>query len=241
MPMMFGSKRLQLRKLAELRRQTDLNTYFGAGGEGLYQHVGAFCEGAFDCEYVSPWTISGANVDARYLVIGQDWSSSDQLEAFPPNRHVIDHGFDPKFITNGLLDLLLEKHLNTMRRECYLTNLFPFIKSGGAGSNIPMGHFVQCAKDFLVPQIQIVAAPIVLCLGLNTFIALARALDGEGATAPAVAIGDMRECAQSVIFAMAHTGAQGTMNRGMDQVHRDWQRVAAFADRKKCTCCLTPL
>jgi hypothetical protein len=217
---MCGSKRLRLNQLACDRSRTDLDAIFGVG---KYRHIEEFHGGVFECDHVSPWTLSGSNVDAGYMVVGQDWSSSNQLEKCPPNIHMIDHGFDPKFISNGVLDLLLEKHLQISRRECYLTNLFPFVKFGGAGAHIPLGHLERCAGSFLVPQIRIVAAPIVICLGKDTFNALMCAIGQKSGE-----IGDVSEFEQSKLCAVAHTGAWGLNNRGMDKVNRDWQKIAAL-------------
>jgi hypothetical protein len=226
---MSGSKRWQLHKLVEKRRATKFQDYFGENATALYGHVGEFHDGVFECAYVSPWTISASNVDARYMVVGQDWSSRDQL-AKPPSRHVIDHGFDPKFKTNANLELLLNNHLQIKRCECYLTNLFPFIKSGAAGTVVPPSHLERCARDFLVPQIEIVGAPLVICLGLQTFNALMKAVGQATANDMGSAIAGPREFQRSKLCAVAHTGTLGTKNRGgMDQVHIDWQQLAALA------------
>jgi uracil-DNA glycosylase len=220
---MWRSKRERLHELGSQRGHADLDTIFGVDSAGQYQHIGEFHGGVFECEHVSPWTLSGSNVDACYMVVGQDWSSSKQLEKCPPNTHIINHGFDPKFISNGVLDLLLEKHFRVSRRECYLTNLFPFIKKGNAGAAIPMPHLEWCATNFLLPQIEIVAAPIVICLGKDTFNALMKAIKQQPH-----GIGAILEFEQSKLCAVAHTGAWGLNNRGMDKVNEDWRKIATL-------------
>lgn len=217
-------------ELAEKRKSTDLRVYFGETGD-RYRHLGEFHGGIYDCHHVSPWTRSGGCPNASVMIVGQDWSSAEHLEKDPPNPHMAVCGFDPNFLTNRNLNRLLARHLKTTRSACYLTNLFPFIKSGQANGFIPMGHLVRCATDFLVPQIEIVGPRAVICLGLRTINALGRAIGLSGARQLADAIAaSPRLIDGTKIFAVAHTGSLGTKNREPEQVERDWQRIARLAE-----------
>ena len=117
-----------LLQLARLRQSARLDGYAS---------IGDFHDGIFECDHVSPWTKSGCNVDAEIMIVGQDWSSSDALGRDPPDLHSAALGFSPKFPTNSNLDDLLERHFGLDRADCYLTNLFPFVKSGNASAGIP--------------------------------------------------------------------------------------------------------
>ena len=92
----------RLKALARTRRETDLAGLFGKNAP-LYSHIGDFHGGVYECDDVSPWTKSGGDVDADFMIVGQDWSSYTQLEK-PVNRHIVDYGFDPDFPTNRNLD-----------------------------------------------------------------------------------------------------------------------------------------
>ena len=34
-------------------------------------------DGYYECDYVSPWSISAQNVDAELMILGKDWASSE--------------------------------------------------------------------------------------------------------------------------------------------------------------------
>jgi len=207
-----------LLQLARLRRSSRLDGYAS---------IGDFHDGIFECDHVSPLTKSGCNVDAEIMIVAQDWSSSDVLGRVPPDLHVAALGFDPKFPTNSNLDDLLVRHFGLNRAECYLTNLFPFIKTGKASAGIPLKDLVASAQRFTLKEVQIVSPHLVICLGLKTFLAMMRARGLKGSPNMDQAINSPFEFANAKIHCVAHTGALGMNNRGRGQVEKDWQQLAA--------------
>ena len=207
-----------LLQLARLRQSTRLDGYAS---------ISDFHDGIFECDHVSPWTKSGCNVDAEIMIIGQDWSSSDALGRDPPDLHSAALGFSPKFPTNRNLDNLLERHFHLNRKECYLTNLFPFIKLGKASAGIPLKHLVASAQRFTLPEVRIVSPQLVICLGLRTFLALMRAVGLKGSPKVDQAVKAPFKFANAMIHCVAHTGAFGMNNRGRGRVEEDWQLLAA--------------
>lgn len=197
-----------------------------------YQYLHEFHSGLYECDHVSPWTRSGSNVDAAVMVIGQDWSSADVL-AGEPNREVARDGFDGSFQTNRNLDDLLGRHFRLARTQCYLTNLFPFIKPGGASSPIPMADLVWSAREFTLPEVRAVAPKLAICLGLRTFHALARADGRRPPSTLAQAIASPFEFGGSRVHCVAHTGALGMNNRSRAQVDKDWEALAKLLQPEK--------
>lgn len=189
--------------------------------------IGDFHGGIFECDHVSPYTKSGHNVDAEIMVVGQDWSSADSLGKFPPNRESAELGYTPKLPTNRNLDDLLDRHFGLTRADCYLTNLFPFVKQGGMSTGIPLKDLVASAQIFTIPEIQIVEPRLAICLGQRTFIALMRANGLKDSPRMDDAVNSPFTIGQSAIHCAAHTGALGMNNRGREQVELDWQTLAA--------------
>lgn len=190
-----------------------------------YRCLHEFHGGLYECDHISPWTKSGKNSDAAVMVIGQDWSSADVL-AREPDLRIAEYGFDCNFPTNRNLDELLKYHFGLERADCYLTNLFPFIKPGGASAHIRMADLVWSAREFTLPEIRIVSPKLVVCLGLRTFRALARA---DGRRLPptlAQAIAAPFSIAGSGVHCVAHTGALGMNNRSRERVDKDWKALA---------------
>lgn len=207
-----------LLRLARLRQSSRLD---GSAA------IGDFHDGIFECDHVSPWTKSGCNVDAEIMVVGQDWLSSEVLEIEPPNLSVAELGFDPKFPTNANLNGLLERHFDLSRADCYLTNLFPFVKRGKASASIPMNNLISCAQRFTLPEIEIVSPQIVICLGLKTFLSLMRAVGLKGSMKMDQAVSSPFAFGNSKIYCVAHPGSFGMNNRGRSQVESDWRHLAA--------------
>ena len=198
-----------------------------------YACIGDFHGGLYECDHVSPYTKSGPNVDAKIMVIGQDWASADALAASPPDLESAQLGYSPGLPTNRNLDDLLARHFDVDRSDCYLTNLFPFLKPGGMSAGIRRKDLVHCAKTFTLEEIRIVAPRIVICLGLETFLALRTAAGIKGSLKMAEAIASPFRFGNSSVHCVAHTGALGTNNRGRDQVEHDWKNLRKVLDTSR--------
>jgi len=66
--------------------------------------------GAYECEFVSPYTKAAGNVDAAVMIVLQDWSSHDRLSG-GLDADAIEHGHTPSLPTNRNLKRLLGVHL----------------------------------------------------------------------------------------------------------------------------------
>jgi hypothetical protein len=89
-------KHAALAQLVALRRSEEHESFFV-----LHRFDG----GAWDCDYVVPWTKSAQNVDAKLMIIGQDWASEDFLrnpKNNEPDRVALRKqlGQDPCLATN---------------------------------------------------------------------------------------------------------------------------------------------
>jgi hypothetical protein len=214
----MNRKRTALNLLVKKRKATRMKGY---GCIADYQ------EGAYECNFISPYTKSAQNLNSRLMVILQDWSSS---EAIGPELDLdsVKYGHGTTLPTNKNLKALLKKHFGFELKDIYATNLFPFIKKGGLGKTIPRKDLVEAAEMFTVPEIEIIGPQLVVCLGLATFNALREAhnLKPKGNMAEAIHspfdLGAARVCCQ------AHTGGQGQAMRncGKNRVRADWKRMA---------------
>ena len=139
------------------------------------------------------------------------------------------YSYTPSLPTNRNLDSLLERHFGLTRAQCYLTNLFPFIKPGGMTARIPRKDLLFCAQTFTLQEVQIVDPPLVICLGMNTFCALrsAAGYSGSWTLKMGEAVNAPFQIGQSHVHCVAHTGARGTNNRGREQVETDWKGLAS--------------
>lgn len=209
-------KRQQLLDLAR-RRQ-------GTRWEG-YRCVADYHDGAYEANWVSPYSKTAGNVDARVLILLQDWSSDDRLQG-PLDPEAVRLGYTPRLPTNRNLTLLLKETFGLELQDVFGTNLFPFIKTGGLSSRIPTQDLERAAREFALPQIAIVRPVVVVCLGLATFNAIRRVYGMPTNGTLAEAIGSAFTVDGTRFWCQAHTGARGLANRGgLDCVRDDWHRM----------------
>ena len=143
-----------------------------------YYCIADIHEGYYECNYVSPWTISANDVNADLMILGKDWASTDILMKQPPDpeRRRIGQGWGVPTNKN-LREYLSDCMAGLKFSETYASNVFPFIKQGKKNSSIPRADMVYAAKTYALPQIEIVSPRMVICLGRPAFYAVRRAAD----------------------------------------------------------------
>ncbi|WP_444956953.1 hypothetical protein [Microbulbifer sp. ZKSA002] len=189
-----------------------------------YKNIGDFHNGIYDCDYVSPYTKSANNIDASVMVLLQDWLGVDKLSG-PIIQDAVDLGHIPSLPTNKRLKDLLQRHFGLSLSDIYATNVFPLIKYGNLSADVPAKDMVWVAQKFAVPQIEVVAPTIVICLGLKTFNAIRKAVGLKSCKNLAEALQSSFDIAGIRVCCQAHTGALGQNSRGRDRVEKDWQAM----------------
>ena len=210
-------------RLLELARHRQMSRWAG------YECIGDYHNGKYECDFVSPYTRSAGNVDAELMVLLQDWASDNVLSGpFLAERLTLGH--DPRRATNQRLRELLRQHFRVEFEEVYATNVFPFVKTGSMNASIAKRDLLRAAREFALPQIEIVGPRLAVCLGKSAFNAVAVAAGRHGAKSLADAIAYPFEIGSTQIWCQAHTGRQGTNYRnrhGVDRVTEDWARMVA--------------
>lgn len=218
-----------LKSLALKRRRTRWKDqkgklYFGFGDS-------RYGGGQYECDFVSPYTKTAGNVDSTIMVMLQDWSSDQALRRTSFNADIKTYGYYPPLPTNRNLERLLREHFDLGLCDIYGTNLFPFIKQGEISERVNPGDLVKAAKEFGWPQIKIVQPKLVICLGKETFNALAIAAYIEPAHSLALAIKKPFQYGKTWIWCQAHTGSWGQNGRKREQVAKDWRRMKMFCEK----------
>lgn len=200
-----------------------------------YACVGDFHDGSYDQhDYVSPWSISAHNPEAKVMIFLQDWSSTNSLNG-PFDAAAASIGYTPGLPSNRNLINLLSKHFSMTLADVYVTNLFVFIKQGGMNARIPMKDMVYCAQKYALPQIEIINPDLVICLGSSTYNALRRAL-GKPAISLKRGLKEPLFFKNIPIHGLSHTGGLGVANAGgLDAVETQWRTLAeAYHFRESC-------
>lgn len=191
--------------------------------------LGDYHGGIYECDFVTPFTKAAGNEEAEILVLLQDWSSDSELSG-PIDEDAARCGYTPTQPTTKNLIRLLEATFDCALCDVYGTNLFPFIKMGKGkmSASIPKADLVRAAREFAMPQIQIVAPRLVICLGLATFNALQKASGLNPSMRMHDAIASPFDFSGARIWCQAHTGYFGQANRRKvkaDQVLEDWHKM----------------
>lgn len=214
-----NDKTSQIKSLALLRSRDDLSLLSRS-----YKHVGDFHGGIYDTwELVSPWSKSACNTGSDVMIIGQDWYSEDAI-----NKSIdpFTLGYNPDAPTNKNLFILLKDKLNRNFSDVYATNIFVFVKEGGASATIPRSDLIYSAKKYTLEEIKIVSPKAIICLGSETYNTICRAAELEPRPFK-VAFKEPIVYKNSLIFGVPHTGTLGTNNAGgMHKVLEIWEQLA---------------
>ncbi|CAG36764.1 restriction endonuclease [Desulfotalea psychrophila] len=200
-----------------------------------YTSIGDYNGGVWECDYVSPYSKSAHNVDARVMAVLQDWCSSD---AFTGDICVEDLslGYDSTAKTNISLMTLLQNHFGLSLQDTYTTNLFPYIKPGAMNALISIKDLTRAAKDFTLPMVEIIQPQLVICFGKNTFNVMRRACGMGDTNNVAEAIDSSFQYRGATLCCQSHPGQLGKNNRnkgGVDRASADWQRLKTVLDENK--------
>lgn len=209
------TKNAKLRELAQRRKK--------ATRPG-YRNVGDFHHGIYDCDFVSPYTKSAHNVNADIMILLQDWAGSKALSG-PVMADIKDIGHSVKLPTNIRLKELLRKYFSTELEDTYATNLFPLIKEGSTSGGMKVRDLNWAAKEFAIPQIEVVSPKLVICIGFATFNALRKAYGLRASKNTEEAVSNSFQVKDTLIFCQAHTGRLGQNNRGSANVEKDWSAM----------------
>ncbi len=174
-------------------------------------------------EYVVPWSKSACKYGAKVMLMAQDWDSYRNLSAPLTEKHrrIKLVGRNEALLTNKRLDKLLKEYLHLDFQDTFATDLFPFVKMGDMRGALNWADFLRCARDFALPQIDIIKPLMVVCLGRSTtFRAIAKILTGN----LVVGSGDNPLGALlyhgTEIYGVTHPGGRG--NGWLDRIKVEW-------------------
>ena len=189
-----------------------------------YRCLGDVLGGAYECDFVSPFTKAAGNVDSKIFVLLQDWATEANLGS-TVDEATRRLGYTPGEPTTMRLRELLGIHFQQGLQDVYATNLFPFLRV----RQVHFADLVRAANAFVLPQIQIVQPRLVICLGLDTFNALRVACGLKRSKNLTIAAASSFTIDTVQIWSQAHPGYFGRMTRNKNketQVEDDWNAMA---------------
>jgi DNA polymerase len=197
------------------------------------------CGGRFDSDEIGPWTLWQGALDARVLIVGQDWGDTryftkwagrDQPQGNPTNEN----------LRRLLAEIGIEigGPLEPQAPVIFMTNLVLCLKTtGGLQGDVEYVWADNCARSFLRPLMDIVRPQMIIALGQGPAFAVLNAYGirtPRGRTLSALmSKAPYRLLDSSWLFPVYHCGARGVnCNRPFAKQQEDWMRIRTWAGER---------
>ena len=191
-----------------------------------------------DCKEINLWTYwqGRGNLDAKILLVGQDWGAPDEPEAenVMKNIRLMNAGVSVPYMKGNFnpTDQTLIRLFHSIgydiaadsadNHNLFFTNLVLGYRSGKISGGLQQ-KWIEHDSDFFRELVSIIEPKTILCLGKDTFIGVLKALKLptpkikryneylDQQRKPIVFQHDSGEAAG--VFALAHCGVLGSLNR----------------------------
>ena len=187
--------------------------------------------GRHDSPHIGAWSRWQGRLDARLMVVGQDWGDESAFRAQvgmekrgnPTNSNLV------KLL--GVAGISIDAPDQQLgNASVFLTNAVLCLKSGGLQGPVKQQWFQNCS-GFLRSQMAIVRPKAVVALGTKAYCAVLSAygLRYENFRDEVQNPNGRALPGRMVVFAVYHCGARGVnINRKMDHQVNDWLRIRHY-------------
>jgi uracil-DNA glycosylase len=164
----------------------------------------------------SPWAMLRGDLDAKVVVVGQDFACQEQPYDAP----------NPELPTNKNLARLIAA---AGLRRVYLTNAVLCLKPGGMSAPVPSAWVNHCASH-LRRTIEIVGPTVIAALGAVAWRATCRAFDVASPPTLSEVVGTQPILLPNTpaLFGFNHCGGLGVIRRAFAQQLEDWRRLGQW-------------
>lgn len=215
-----------------------------------------------DCEEINLWTYwqGRGNLDAKIMLVGQDWGCPWDTDYQPTMEQVrkanqnctYDYLNNNPSPTDANLSRLFNELGYDITKPCsdlFFTNFVLGYRNRGLSGGYKKA-WAEHDKGYFNELASIIEPKVILCLGRSTFEGVLSAFDTElptrikdyndfieSAHNPVPVTLDSGETAH--VFALAHCGAMGTLNRNrkknasLDAQVEDWRKIIPYISSDK--------
>jgi DNA polymerase len=183
--------------------------------------------GIYDKEkHLNPWAQWHGNLDARILLIGQDWSNEDEYikgkgeEDYENNSNL------------NLKRLFKEIDINVSDRDdetsipLYFTNCVLGIKKGQMARKIKSSWYLDTADIFIKPLIDIINPKIIIALGKAAYKTVSKIYNIKTVSLKyAINENPIKLPDGKLLFAVYHCSALGLASRNFQLQLQDWRVI----------------
>ena len=188
-------------------------------------------DGIYDNEIsINPWSLWQNNLDAKIMVIGQDWGDE--------NYYIKNKGRDSDDNPTNLnlieLFKVLKIDIGTPNNPCksyplFFTNAIQGIKENGMSSKVKDSWLKESGEEFLKPLIEIIKPKVIVTLGAKTLKAInyIYPINSNKTLSSIQKINPIRVNEMN-LFAFYHCGGLGLANRPLSEQKRDWTKIKEY-------------
>ena len=205
---------------------------------------------------INLWSYWQDSLDAKIMLVGQDWGCPFDKTSLPTmtqiqkanNGDVYDYlSENPSRTDHNLITLFstaLNKKITTSCDDLFFTNFVLGYRTHGTSGNYQK-EWAEHDRGFFKELVEIIEPKVILCLGKATFQVVLTSLAPdlkpriggynkyiESSRNPVIVTTPSE--ANIAVFALAHCGVMGTLNRngkknlGLDQQIADWERIFLY-------------
>jgi DNA polymerase len=192
-------------------------------------------ERCLDSGEIGPWSQWQNSLDAKILLVGQDWGS---VEGFIEQE---GEEWDNSETNRNLIKLLgsIGFHIkgptfDEKNNDIFFTNAVLCLKDGGAQAKTDEIWFRKCGKLFLRPLIELIEPKIVIALGKEAYKAIIwaymRPIPSHDKYSEIVdKLGETQLNSKSRLFAVYHPSRRIiNTHRPMDKQLKDWEKIKNY-------------
>lgn len=210
-----------------------------------------------DCtQEINLWSYWQGSLDAKIILVGQDWGCPYDKTSLPTmtqiqkanNGDIYDYlSENPSRTDHHLITLFsaaLNKKITLPCNDLFFTNFVLGYRTHGTSGNYQK-EWAEHDSAFFKELVEIIKPKVILCLGKATFRAVLTSLAPDQKPR----IGGYNKYIESsrnpisvatssgmniAVFALAHCGVMGTLNRNgkknldLDQQIADWKRISLY-------------
>jgi DNA polymerase len=183
--------------------------------------------GIYDCDHLGPWSAWQGNLEAKILLIGQDWGGKDYFLRYKGR----DQDENPTNKTLIELFRVLEIEIGSpsqpdLTAPTFFTNAILGIKEGKLASKVSQTWARESTKAFLIPLLEIIHPEIIITLGTIAYneIAFVYSLPRKPLM-KLVKENPIRLKDNKRLYALYHCGRLGLANRSYACQKQDWAKI----------------
>lgn len=192
-------------------------------------------DGEYDTyDVINPWSIWQGNLDAKILLIGQDWGDAKYYidnkgkdkDSNPTNKNLIE------LFKSLNIDIGTPSNPNKTS-PVFFTNAILGIKDNGMSSAVKDAWIYESTDEFLKPLIEIIEPEIIITLGVSAFKAIKSIYKlKEKSVLKELIHTNPIKVDNKKIFNFYHCGGLGLANRSLPLQKQDWSIISNYMDDK---------